>query len=99
MSKSRSDMFGSSDRSCKKKVAQVAGLRLRGKPSYVVCRGKMAPELTEVDSSTDLRQPCNVALQQGVQDIMKHQQNIVKLVDGMYRDIAGTSSERFRAEE
>ncbi|XP_039488673.1 uncharacterized protein LOC120450016 [Drosophila santomea] len=88
MSKSKSDMFGSSHNNCTKKVYEVAGVSLRGKPSYVVCRGKTSRGLTEVDSSTDLREPYNVAIQQEVQNIMKHQQNIIKMVDGMYRDIA-----------
>ncbi|XP_033161164.1 uncharacterized protein LOC117141677 [Drosophila mauritiana] len=94
MSKSKSEMFSSSDHSSKEKVAQVADLRLCGKPSYVVCRGKTSPDLAEVDSTTDLGQPNDVALRQDVQDIMKHQQNIIKLVDGVYSDIAGSKDTR-----
>lgn len=89
MSKSKSEMFRSSDSSCKENAAQVANLRLCGKPSYVVCRGKMSPDLTEINT-TDIRQPYDVALRQDVQDIIKHQLNIINLVDGVYRNIAGS---------
>ncbi|XP_016971007.1 uncharacterized protein LOC108038690 [Drosophila rhopaloa] len=104
MSKSQSQIFGPSPKGCRQKVrlaktpadgesgAQAVDLSLCGKPSFLVCSGKKSPNLTEVDSSTDLRQAHSLAIQQNalkVQGIMNHQQHIIEIVDSVNESIAG----------
>ncbi|XP_016959369.1 uncharacterized protein LOC108030798 [Drosophila biarmipes] len=109
MSKSKSGIFGPSHGGCQQKAQvprtasvggtdpHVADLSLCGKPSFLVCRGRKSPGLTEVGSLTDLRQPHSPNLQHTalkVQGIMKHQQNIIELVDDSNRNMADRRGSR-----
>ncbi|XP_037721675.1 uncharacterized protein LOC119554728 [Drosophila subpulchrella] len=111
MSKSKSEIFGPSHKGCQQKVhlpktpsvagtdLHVADLSLCGKPSFHVCRGRKSPGMTEVDSSSDLRRPHSLNLQYTalkVQGIMKHQQNIIELVDDNNKNMADRKGSRIR---
>ncbi|KAH8355753.1 hypothetical protein KR084_012995 [Drosophila pseudotakahashii] len=92
MNRSKSEHVGPSHKSpsVAGRDQQSADLSLCGKPSFLVCRGKKSPGMTEVHSSTDLREPNNLNLQQTalkIQGIMKHQRNIVEMVDNANNNI------------
>ncbi|KAI8035665.1 uncharacterized protein LOC128260238 [Drosophila gunungcola] len=109
MSKSQSEISGLKLKGCQqkgrlpKKPADGdnqngdADLSLCGKPSFLVCNGKKSPDLTEVDSSTGLGHAHSSALQQTalkVQEIVKHQQHIIKIVDSVNESFAGQKDSR-----
>ncbi|XP_017013639.2 uncharacterized protein [Drosophila takahashii] len=97
MNKSKSERFGPSQEvgvprtaSGSVKDLQASDRNLCGKPSFLVCRGKKSPDMTEVDSSTDLREPNGSNLQQTalkIHGIMKHQRNIIEMVDDANNNI------------